>query len=215
VKSKTKARKPKPAARAATAKKAPTKKAAPAAKKAAAKKAAAPTAKKAAAKKPAAAPKKPAAAPKKPAAAAATKPAAAPKKPAAAATGMASKPAPRVDFGKPIDGFFGKQPPPLRAILDELRGLVREAAPDASSSLKWGMPFFEVGGNMMCALGAHKSHVNLILSGPPGTFADPEGRLSGDGKTGRHLKLASLDDLPHDAVRGWLRIAAELARGKA
>jgi hypothetical protein len=119
---------------------------------------------------------------------------------------------PRPDLGAPIDGFFAKQPAPLRPILEELRTLIEEAAPDASSSLKWGMPFFTVGGTMMCALGGHKSHVNLILSGPTGTYADPDGRLSGEGKTGRHLKLTRLDELPRDAVRRWLRTAAELAR---
>ena len=132
----------------------------------------------------------------------------------AAARKPAAKPAMarRVDFGAPIAGFFAKQPKPLRPILEALRDLVQEAAPDAASSLKWGMPFFMIGDAMMCALGGHKSHVNLILSGPPGTYADPEGRLSGDGKTGRHLKLTAADQIPRDAVRGWLKTAAKRAR---
>ena len=96
------------------------------------------------------------------------KPAAKKKKP--------KKPGSRPDLGAPIDDFFAKQPPLLREILDVLREMVDEAAPDAESSLKWGMPFYTVGGAMMCALGGHKSHVNLILSGPPGAFADPKGR---------------------------------------
>ncbi|HET7505871.1 MAG TPA: DUF1801 domain-containing protein [Kofleriaceae bacterium] len=124
----------------------------------------------------------------------------------------ASKPAQRADYGKPIKSFFARQPAPLRAILEQLRALIEETAPDASSSLKWGMPFFMIGDTMMCALAGHKAHVNLILSGPPGTYTDPEGLLAGGGKTGRHLKLTRLEDLPHDAVRGWLRTAAELAR---
>jgi hypothetical protein len=124
----------------------------------------------------------------------------------------AKKPAARADFGAPIDGFFAKQPAHLRAILEELRRQIERAAPDADSSIKWGMPFFSVNGNMMCALGGHKSHVNLILSGPPNAYPDPDGRLTGEGKTGRHLKLTSLDDLPESAVRGWLRTAAQLAR---
>jgi hypothetical protein len=65
---------------------------------------------------------------------------------------------------------------------------------------------------MMCALAGFKAHVNLILAGPPGTFADPDLRLEGEGKTGKHLKLHSLDDLPRESVRAWLRAAAELAR---
>jgi hypothetical protein len=131
------------------------------------------------------------------------------------------KPAPRAmatrraDFGAPVDGFFAKHPPHLRAVLEELRRLVEQAAPEASASIKWGMPFYSIGRTMMCALGAHKSHVNLILSGPPGTYADPDGLLEGEGKTGRHLTLRSLDELPRAAVRGWLRTAVEVARAKA
>lgn len=119
----------------------------------------------------------------------------------------------RADYGAPVDGFFAKQPPALRAILDELRAMIAQAAPDASAALKWGMPFFTRDGEMMCALAAFKSHVNLILPGPPGTYADPDGRLEGDGKTGKHLKLRSVEDLPRAAVRGWLKTAA--ARAKA
>ena len=84
--------------------------------------------------------------------------------------------------------------------------------PDARSSLKWGMPFYEIGGNTYCALAGFKAHVNLILPGGPGTYADPDRILEGEGKTGQHLKLRSLDELPRNTVRGWLRTAAARAR---
>lgn len=139
----------------------------------------------------------------------AAKPAAKPraKKPAAQRT-----PAARADFGKPITNFFARQPARLRPVLQELRVLVEESAPDATASIKWGMPFYEIAGTMMCAIGAHKAHVNLILPGPPGTYADPQGLLRGDGKTGRHLRVVSVEEVPHAAVRGWLRTAATRAR---
>jgi hypothetical protein len=120
---------------------------------------------------------------------------------------------PRADFGKPIDTFLAKQPVPLRAILEALRKLIEQTAPSAEPSIKWGMPFFTVGGKMMCALGATKSHVTLVLVGPPGRFPDPEGRLEGKGKGGRHLKVRSLDELPKEQVRKWLRIAIKHAQG--
>lgn len=155
----------------------------------------------------------PAKAVKKPVAkAAASK--AAPKKTSAAESSM-KKYAARADLGSPIDGFFGKQPPELRAVLETLRGMVEKVAPDATSSIKWGMPFYSIGKGMMCALGAHKAHVNLILSGPPETFVDPDGLLEGDGKTGKHLKLRTVADIPKAKVEGWLRAAAKLARSKA
>jgi hypothetical protein len=128
-------------------------------------------------------------------------------------TATPKKLGPRADFGAPIDAFFGKQPEALKPLLVELRRLVEEAAPEATSSLKWGMPCYSIGDTMMCLLGGHKAHVNLVLSGPPGTYADPRGLLSGDGKTGRHLKITSLAEMPVADVKRWLRAAAEHARG--
>lgn len=126
----------------------------------------------------------------------------------------ASRPAPRADFGAPIDAFFEKQPAHLRAILEALRAIVDATVPDAKSSIKWGMPFYELNGKMMCALGAHKAHVNLILSGPADAFADPDGLLTGESKLGRHMKLTSLEELPRARVKSWVQTAAKLARSK-
>ena len=129
-----------------------------------------------------------------------------------AAPAARKKPAPRADLGKPIDGFFKRQAAALQPIARALRALIESAAPEARSSIKWGMPFFMIGDSMVCAIGAPKAHVNLLLSGPPGTFSDPDGLLSGDGKTGRHLKLTANDTIPTAAVRGWLRTAVARAR---
>ena len=125
---------------------------------------------------------------------------------------MPKKPAPRADYGKPIAAFFAKQSAATRPICEALRELIEAAAPDATASLKWGMPFYEIGGNTLCAIGGHKAHVNLILPGPPGTYADPKGLLTGEGKTGRHLKVTALDQLPRAAIKGWLETSAKLAR---
>jgi hypothetical protein len=122
---------------------------------------------------------------------------------------------PRADLGAPVDTFFAKQPPELRVIVDELRALINAAAPKASSSLKWGMPFYTLHSSTLCAVAAFKSHVNLILPGPPGTYSDPQGLLDGDGKTGKHLKLRPHDELPRATIRAWLRVAATRARNES
>ncbi len=121
----------------------------------------------------------------------------------------------RADFGAPIEGFLEKQPPFARAILDELRALILEVAPEATASLKWGMPFFSLEGKMFCALTAHKAHVNLVLYGPREAYSDPEGRLLGTGKAGYHLRIESVDGIPRTEIRDWLQTAVELATGKA
>jgi len=122
------------------------------------------------------------------------------------------KPAPRADYGKPVDAFFAKQPAPLRPIIDTLRALIGDAAPAAESSIKWGMPFYSLGGKTVCAIGAHKAHVNLILPGAPGSFTDPDGLLEGEGKTGQHLKLRAGEAVPRAAIRGWLKTAVKNAK---
>jgi hypothetical protein len=40
----------------------------------------------------------------------------------------------------------------------------------------------------------------------------PGGRLTGEGKTGRHLKVADVSEIKPDEIRGWLKTAAQLAR---
>jgi hypothetical protein len=143
-----------------------------------------------------------------------------PKKPPAKKKPAAQQPAARrpipkrADFGAPIDGWVAKQPQPQRAIVDALRELVGKAAPDAVATLKWGNAFFTLDDKMYVGISAHKSHVNLILPGPPGTYADPAGRLEGEGKTGQHLKVRTMSDLPRGDVGGWLRTAAGRIRGK-
>ena len=117
----------------------------------------------------------------------------------------------RADLGRPVNGFFARQRHELRPILDELRSLIAEAAPGATASLKWGMPFYVIGRETVCAVASFKSHVNLILPGPPGTYADPGGLLEGDGKTGRHLKLRAGTTPPRAELRDWLATAARRA----
>jgi hypothetical protein len=133
-------------------------------------------------------------------------------KPAARTAAKARPAARRADFGAPIEAYFKRQAGPLAEVLRELRRLIEQSAPDARGSIKWGMPFFAIGDAMMCGLAGHKGHVNLVLSGPGAIFHDPRGLLLGDGKTGRHLKLTRVADLPHADVQRWLTAAAARAR---
>lgn len=121
-------------------------------------------------------------------------------------------PAKRADLGAPIDGFFEKQPEPQRAILLALRALVEKVAPGAESSIKWGQPFYTVGGKMFAALGSHKAHVNLIMTGTDETFDDPDGLLSGTSKLGKHLEVTALDEIPKKQVERWLRASLKYAK---
>jgi hypothetical protein len=114
---------------------------------------------------------------------------------------------PRKDLGAPADGYFARQAPDKRALLEALRALVKQAAPDARESIKWGMPFYEKNGSL-CALASFKSYVSLNVFAPPDVLEDPEGKLEGSGKSMRHLKVRSESDIDEAGILRWLKAAA-------
>lgn len=127
-----------------------------------------------------------------------------PKKPAAKAP---AKPAPkkyaaRADLGSEHEVFFAKQPPTIKPITDALRKLIDGVVPKGTTKvIKWGMPFYALGDELLCAIGAHKAHVNFIL---PGDHADPDGLLRGEGKTGKHVRITSVDEIPRAQIERWV-----------
>lgn len=110
--------------------------------------------------------------------------------------------------GATVGSYISSQPAPQREILERLRALVREEAPQASEAIKWGCPWYGHHGHL-CALMRHKEYVRLqFVRGVD--LADPKGLLEGTGKGMRHLKVHSLEALPEAAVRAWVREAVNL-----
>ena len=106
------------------------------------------------------------------------------------------------------EDYIADQPEDLAAVLRELRGLIREVAPEARESMKWGHPTYETDGNV-CYLSAFTEHVNLgFFRGAD--LGDPDGLLEGTGKKLRHVKSRPGEPLPESAVRTLLREAFEL-----
>ena len=58
-----------------------------------------------------------------------------------------------------VDGYFIQQPTDKRVLLEKLRALVVKGVPDATVSIKWGVPVYQRNGRNMCALAAFKDHV--------------------------------------------------------
>jgi hypothetical protein len=71
-----------------------------------------------------------------------------------------------------------------------LATIIREAAPDAEGTVKWGQPVFELAGPFAYIKPA-TAHVSLgFWRGAE--LEDPEGVLEGDGERMRHVKISSL-----------------------
>lgn len=113
-------------------------------------------------------------------------------------------------------GFLEAYDPHISDLALALREMILEEAPDASESIYQVYTvaiWFGFSGkmkDMFCYVATNARHVNLGF--PRGsTLPDPNGALEGEGKTMRHIKLASLHDLGRPFVRRYIRTAIEQA----
>jgi hypothetical protein len=125
-----------------------------------------------------------------------------------AAKRPAKKTAAKAGSGPSVDGYFAQQPADKRALLEKLRALVAKAVPDASASIKWGVPFYQRNGKDVCALAAFKDHVAINFFATPSALADPSKKLEGGGKSSRLLKVRSANDIDAASIQRWLKVAA-------
>lgn len=66
---------------------------------------------------------------------------------------------------KTVEEYIETAPKKGREKLRELHGILKEVAPDATETIKWGLPVFE-GKRILFAYAAYKSHLNFIPTGP-------------------------------------------------
>jgi hypothetical protein len=116
----------------------------------------------------------------------------------------------RADLGKPVDPWFVKLRPEIRAIALPLHKVVLSAVPGMKAELKWGSPCYLKDG-MVCGMMAAKAHLGLFFY--KGTkLKDPRKLLQGSGNTLRSLKFTAPKEIPAAAVKGFVKAAAALNR---
>jgi uncharacterized protein YdhG (YjbR/CyaY superfamily) len=59
-----------------------------------------------------------------------------------------------------IDEYIAQHPPEIRPILEKIRAVVRENAPQAEERISYGMPGFYLNGGLVW-FGAYKRHIGL------------------------------------------------------
>jgi hypothetical protein len=123
----------------------------------------------------------------------------APKK--AAATNASNQKA----AGTSVEAYFAQQPADKRALLEKLRALVVKGVPEAKSTIKWGVPFYQRNGSNVCALAVFKDHVGINFFAPPEVLVDPGKKLEGAGKGNRMLKVRSASDVDSASILRWLK----------
>jgi uncharacterized protein YdhG (YjbR/CyaY superfamily) len=64
-----------------------------------------------------------------------------------------------------IDEYIDSAPAEAQQKLQDIRAILREAAPGAKEAIKWGTPVIE-GKRILFSFSAHKTHINFMPTGP-------------------------------------------------
>lgn len=90
----------------------------------------------------------------------------------------------------------------------DVRQVILKALPKLDEVVKWGHLVYE-GDRMICSIMVHKKHINLqIWRGAE--IDDPEGFLEGGGKSMRHVKIHSEEEIKEDYFKMLLKQASDL-----
>lgn len=107
-----------------------------------------------------------------------------------------------------VDAYIANAPDFAQPILVRVREMVHDACPDAQETIKWGSPFFDYNGQMMCAMAAFKEHCALIFWKASLIEGVPP---NGDTSRGSFGRLTSVKDLPGKTVfTGYIKAAMAL-----
>ena len=92
---------------------------------------------------------------------------------------------------KQVDEYIEKQQSPQKEILQKVRKIFLKTLPDCEEKKAWGVVAF-AGGKFYIAAMKNRVHVGFSING-----LDKEeiGLLEGNGKTMRHIKIHSLEDV--------------------
>ncbi len=104
-------------------------------------------------------------------------------------------------MSKEVDDYIGKQKSPQREICQNLRKIILEEFPDIKEEMKLGVPWYEDKYYIV----ALKDHVNLGFS-LKGLSKEEVALFEGSGKTMKHVKVHSLNEIDKVKIIGLLKV---------
>lgn len=99
---------------------------------------------------------------------------------------------------KNMDEYISLFPENVQAILDKLREVIRESAPEAEEAISYGMPTFKLNGNLV-HFAAYKNHIGFYPT-PSGIIAFKE-ELSSYKQAKGSVQFPIDQPIPFDIVK--------------
>ena len=112
-----------------------------------------------------------------------------------------------------IDEYIAAFPPETRAALEEMRALIREAAPGAAETISYAIPTFDLNGKHLVHFAGYAKHIGFYpVPSAMAAFADELAPYK-SGKGSAQFSLGR--SLPADLIRRIVafRVAENLAGG--
>ena len=108
-----------------------------------------------------------------------------------------------------VDEFIkAKIRPEQRDIVELLRKLMRQVAPNAKETIGYGIPLWK-GNKPLAVISPSKTHITFSFT-HGAEFEDKYGLLEGVGKVSRHVKIKKLSDVNEAALRDYILQALEV-----
>lgn len=108
---------------------------------------------------------------------------------------------------KTVAEYLGAVAPGRREVLETLRSLVFQVAPDARETMRHGMPAYDVGGRELFLFASQKRYVSLYLD--PEIVEKYRGELEGLSLGKGCVRFRKLNRLPLETVERMLRDLAK------
>ena len=108
---------------------------------------------------------------------------------------------------KQVDEYIKKQKSPQKEILKKVRKIFLKTLPNCEEKSAWGVIAF-AGGKFYIAAMKNRLHVGFAITGLNKEEVD---FFEGSGKTMRHIKIHSLDDIDEDNLVILIKLVDEKA----
>jgi hypothetical protein len=113
-------------------------------------------------------------------------------------------------MNNPVEAYIGKQKSPQKEICLKLRNLIFKTFPGVKEEMKWGVPAFAGGNYYIVAL---NDHVNLGFT-LKGLTKEDEKLFDGGGKTMKHIRVDTLENIDEKRIITLLRLVEKRTRSK-
>lgn len=113
--------------------------------------------------------------------------------------------------GPLVDAYVASLSGWKQEVAEELRDVIRGASRELAEEMKWGWPCYTAAGKCVCGFMDMRETVNFVLY-LGARLDDPGGLIEGTGKSMRHIKLRSPQDVRKRAFTKFIKESIRLVK---